>query len=407
MRGLAAGLRAADPTVRLLCVNQFGINLGFYMLMPYLLAYLTGDVGMAVGAAGFLLGVRNLCQQGLFLVGGTIADRLGHKPMIVAGCALRTAAFAALALPANVPVLVAAMAATGVAGALFNPAVRGYIAARAGADRVEAFALFNVFYQAGLFAGPIVGVALTAFDFRYACLTAAGVFAVLTVAQARRLPAQDAGPAGPPTTVWADWRAVAANRRFLAFSLAMAASYVLGFQVYLALPWLVGGAPLAVTGLFAASALVTILGQARTTAWCRRRLGHRRAMPLGLAVMAAAFLPPLLVVHTGLGWRTAAAVLCAALLAAGTMIAYPFEMDTVSAMANGRTATYYGCYSTITGVAIAAGNLLLGAALDRTGGPLPWLVLIATGLAGALAVRALAPGPRAPEPVPRVAAAVN
>lgn len=37
---------------------------------------------------------------------------------------------------------------------MFNPAVRAYLAIDSGERRVEAFALFNVFYQAGILAGP-------------------------------------------------------------------------------------------------------------------------------------------------------------------------------------------------------------------------------------------------------------
>jgi uncharacterized membrane protein (DUF485 family) len=44
---------------RMLMINQFGINLGFYMLMPYLAGYLAGPLGLAVWAVGLVLGVRN------------------------------------------------------------------------------------------------------------------------------------------------------------------------------------------------------------------------------------------------------------------------------------------------------------------------------------------------------------
>lgn len=73
-----------------------------------------------------------------------------------------------------------ASAATGFAGALFNPAVRAYVAQDAGERRVEAFALFNVFYQTGILLGPVIGLALTGLAFQVTCLTAAAVFAVLT-----------------------------------------------------------------------------------------------------------------------------------------------------------------------------------------------------------------------------------
>jgi hypothetical protein len=44
---------------RMLMINQFGINLGFYMLMPSLAGYLAGPLGLAVWAVGLVLGVRN------------------------------------------------------------------------------------------------------------------------------------------------------------------------------------------------------------------------------------------------------------------------------------------------------------------------------------------------------------
>lgn len=136
MKGTLAQVRSYDRAVQLLMVNQFTINLGFYMLMPYLAAHLSGTLGLAGWVVGLVLGVRNFSQQGMFVVGGTLADRLGYKPLIVAGCVLRTLGFAALGFVDSLPALLAASAATGLAGALFNPAVRAYLAAEIGRAHV-------------------------------------------------------------------------------------------------------------------------------------------------------------------------------------------------------------------------------------------------------------------------------
>ena len=61
---------------------------------------------------------------------------------------------------------------------------------------MEAFALFNVFYQAGILAGPLVGLAFAAVDFRLTAACAAAVFAVLTIAQLFALPQHDSEPTG-------------------------------------------------------------------------------------------------------------------------------------------------------------------------------------------------------------------
>ncbi|SED22883.1 hypothetical protein SAMN05428945_4255 [Streptomyces sp. 2224.1] len=44
----------------------------------------------AAWAAGLVLGVRNLSQRGMFLIGGTLADRYGYQAPIMAGRLLRT-----------------------------------------------------------------------------------------------------------------------------------------------------------------------------------------------------------------------------------------------------------------------------------------------------------------------------
>ncbi|NKY43891.1 MFS transporter [Nocardia cerradoensis] len=397
-----ARFRSFDPAARLLMVNQFGINLGFYMLMPYLAGYLAGPIGLAAWAVGLVLGVRNFSQQGMFLVGGTLADRLGYKPLIVAGCLLRTAGFALLIFATSLPMLLIASAATGFAGALFNPAVRAYLAAETGDRRVEAFAVFNIFYQAGILVGPLAGLALLVTDFRVTAAAAAVVFAVLTLAQLFALPPRRASEPAVRTTVLQDWRTVLANRRFLAFAVAMIGSYVLSFQVYLALPlqarYLSPGHAQALTsGLFVVSGVVAVAGQLRITAWFRRRWGTGRGLVVGMGVLAASFLPLLLVPGPrpfGTVTAVAALLISAAILAVGTAAVFPFEMDTVVSLSGGAlVATHYGFYNTVVGVGILTGNLVTGVVLDaaRSAGldAVVWAGFAAIGALAAFALAAL------------------
>ncbi|MGH3391961.1 MAG: MFS transporter [Actinomadura sp.] len=397
-------IRSYERSVQLLLLNQLTINVGFYMLMPYLAGHLADDLGMAAWTVGLVLGMRNLSQQGLFLIGGTLADRLGYKPVIVAGCVLRTGGFALLGLVDTLPALLVASAATGFAGALFNPAVRAYLACDAADRRVEAFAVFNVFYQAGILAGPLIGLALVTVDFRLVCGVAAAVFAVLTLVQLRWLPPRRAA-APVEAGVLADWRTVLANRPFLLFACAMAGSYVLSFQIYLLLPLMLqrhlggraGGALGGVSLIFVVSAVTAIAGQLRITDWARRRWDAPAAITRGLLLMAVSFLPLVgygLTAHGTAGpvALLAAVVLCTLLLALGSALSFPFEMDTVVRLSAGRlVATHYGLYNTIAGIGIAAGNLLSGTLLDTAGsGPLPWIVLTVLGAACATALHLLA-----------------
>ncbi|MGN2642061.1 MFS transporter [Nocardia takedensis] len=398
-----------DLPARLLMINQFGINLGFYMLMPYLAGYLAGPLGLAAWAVGLVLGVRNFSQQGMFLIGGTLADRLGYKPLIVAGCLLRTGGFALLVVADSLPGVLIASAATGFAGALFNPAVRAYLAADAGERRLEAFAVFNMFYQAGILAGPLVGLALMTLEFRLTAAVAAAVFAALTLAQLLALPPRRAEAPAEATSVFEDWRTVVSNRRFLGFSVAMIGSYVLSFQVYLALPLqaeFIAGArsQILVSGLFVVSGVVAVAGQLRITAFLRARWGPATSLVAGMSVLAAAFVPLIAVPGTA-RFGTAAAVgallLTTTLLAVGTAAVFPFEMDTVVTLSGDRlVATHYGFYNTVVGVGILLGNLatgtVVGAAHDAGADWAVWAGLAVIGLASTWALRRLAtsePGP--------------
>jgi predicted MFS family arabinose efflux permease len=417
-----AQFRSFDRSVQLLAINQFTINIGFYMLMPYLAAHLSLGLGLAGWLVGLILGVRNFSQQGMFLLGGSLADRFGYKPLIIAGCALRTAGFAMLGLVNSVPALVIASAATGFAGALFNPAVRAYVAKDAGPRRVEAFAMFNVFYQSGILLGPLIGLLLTGIAFQLTCLVAAVVFAALTVLQVRSLPDRRSTDEGERGSVLSGWRAALGNRRFLAFSLAMIGSYVMSFQVYLALPLetrrlapseTVG--TIEVGALFAVSGIIAIVGQLRVTAWCRTRWSNGRCITTGLALMGLAFAAPLLTVSSSGGGQESSAVLMfvpllvsIAILTLGTVVVFPFEMDTIVSLAGERlVATHYGLYNTICGVGIAVGNLATGASLDlarSSGVPwLPWVVLMLIGAGCALGVGALSRSGRLTLPTTAVA----
>ncbi len=384
-------MRRFPLAVQLLLVNQLGVNTGFYLLIPYLATHLSEDLGMSAAVVGIVLGVRNLSQQGLFIIGGSAADRLGARGVIIAGCGLRTVGFGLFALGDGLPVLLAASVLSGLAGALFNPAVRAYLAQEAGDRKAEAFALFNVFATTGALVGPLLGSALLLVDFRASALTAAGIFAVLTVAQALVLPARKVEPA--KGGVLADWREVVGNRAFVAFALAMVGMFTLENQLYLLLP---DGARRA-TGWDGAAGLVFLVGtlanlalQLRITRSLTSRGARARWISAGLALMGLAFLPPMLVAGAGDGsWWAAVPVLVGVLiLNLGVMIASPFVMELIPGFGRPElTGTYFGIFYVVSGIAAAVGNTVVGWAMDAgdRGGAewLPWACCSVFGLASA------------------------
>jgi hypothetical protein len=388
-----ARFRALTPAARLLVVNQFGINVGFYMVVPFLATHLVDDLGYAAALVGVVLGVRTLSQQGLFLVGGTAADRLGARPMIVLGCALRVLAFGLFALVTSPAGIVAATMLVGFAGALFNPAVRAYLSREAGEERASVFAVFNTAADAGAFAGPLLGAALLAVDFRLVAVLACLTFLVLTVAQVLVLPAH---PVETHTEgVLGSWGAVVRNRRFVAFTLCGSAYFAMYNQVYLVLPLeaqRVTGTPAVVGVLFAVSTVAGIALYVRVAAWAGSRWPPGTCVATGLALMGAGFVPvalsALLPTAGVLAPAAALPVLGGAVVfTLGIALANPFTMQLLPVVGSERLiGTYYGFYYLVSAVVAAAVSAAAGALLDLDGAG--WraaapVALLAVGLAGA------------------------
>ncbi|MFD0206185.1 MULTISPECIES: MFS transporter [Saccharothrix] len=376
-------MRRFPWSVRLLLVNQFGVNTGFYLLIPYLATHL-GELGLSVAAIGTVLGVRTLSQQGLFLFGGSASDRLGPRRVIIAGCAVRAVGFGLFAAGESVAVLLAASVLSGVAGALFNPAVRAYIAEES-EDRAGAFALFNAYGQAGALVGPLLGGVLMLWDFRVAALVAAGIFAALTVAQAVVLPDRPAAP--HRGTVLDDWRECLSDRRFLAFTAALTGMFVLQNQLYLVLPLearRLTGSSFAVAALFVVTTVATLLFQVRITK-ALGRFARGRAIALGLAVMGLGF-GATAAAHLGPLGGVTPVLVAALLLSVGVMIAHPFVYDLIPEFGRtGLAGTYFGVFYLVSGLAAALGNAAIGWVFGRSA-PAASLLCVGIGLGCAAAV---------------------
>ncbi|MDA3642798.1 MFS transporter [Saccharopolyspora indica] len=411
-------IRSFPLAVQLLLVNQLGVNTGFYLLVPFLAGYLGQELGISAALIGVVLGVRNLSQQGLFLLGGSASDRLGARGVIIAGCALRTVGFGLFAFGTSLPVLLLASVLSGLAGALFNPAVRAYIAQEAGDRKAEAFSLFNVFANTGMLLGPLLGSALMLVGFQLSAIVAAVIFALLTLAQLAVLPVRRVERSR--TSVFADWRRALTDRRFLAFTGALTGMFVLQNQLYLVLPMHAEhatGSPAAVSMIFLVSTATSLALQVRITARIKDRWSRGRCIATGLAVMGAGFAvtavaatvlqPAQSASPAETALRLAPVLITAFTLSLGVMLAQPFVYELIPSYGGERlSGTYFGVFYLASGVTAAGGNALIGWTSDLAGGRWPWLpsllcVLIGTGSALAVAAldrrRGIAPGLAGPD----------
>ncbi|MEU2793420.1 MFS transporter [Streptomyces sp. NPDC007100] len=427
--GTVATWRESSPVVRLLMVNQFGVMLGFYLILPNLSAHLSGDLGLSAALVGLVLGVRTLSQQGMTLFGGTAADRLGCRWLILSGCALRSVAFVMFAMFDSLLGIMAAAVVTGISGAVFTPATRTYLTRAAGENKLAAYALFNMAGNTGALFGPLLGSVLLLWDFRVVAAVSAGVFAVLTAAQAFLLPPQPQAKSG--RSVFGDWRYLMSDRPFLVFVAAVSVLFVAYNQLYLLLPMeitRVTGSAGSVSLIFVVMAVIGMAGSVPLATRVPRRLGRGRAVALGVALCGLAFVPTAFSgalqggrpPGEGVSSASVPGMLLSALpvlaatvvLAVGHTIAISLSQEVaVSYAPPGLIGTYIGMFSMAAGLSAAGGNFLIGYLSDlgnRYGMRwLPWLFLVVLGAAAAWAVTRMRHIPEGHESVPARRAAAK
>lgn len=395
-----------NPLLRLLILTQLAFNVGFFAVLPFLAEHLGTAIGMAGWMVGFVLGLRTFSQQGLFVVGGALADRYGVRPVVLAGCVLRIAGFAWLGYADEDWSVIASVLLIGFAAALFSPAVESEVARQAvvreesgGGPRTGVLALFTVAGQAGAFVGPLIGALLLAVDYRVVCLAGAGVFVLVLAGHYVLLPQHI--PGRERVEVRGGLGGLLRNRRFLALCCAYGA-YLLAYnQLYLLLPDEVEratGSQSALAWLFGLSSLLVVAAQLPVTRWAAGRLDLRRSMAWGLLLIASGF--GVVGLARPAEWTGTAGLLPAAgfvvLLTVGQMLVAPAARAWVPDLAaKGRLGLYTGAMSSVSGLIVLVGSAAAGALMDANlPAPVPWLALAAVPVASVLLVPGRVPTAR-------------
>ncbi len=342
------------------------------------------------GLIGLILGLRTFSQQGMFILGGTLADRYGAKAIILAGCVVRVAGFLLLACGASLWPIILGACLTGVGGALFSPSIEALLA-RAGTlsqangkrSRAEWFALFAVCGELGAVIGPVAGGVLSGIGFRHIALAGAGIFLLALAVLFFCLPAD-----GHTTTTRrrVPWWTPLRQPRFVAFILAYS-SWLLSYnQLYLALPVEIQTfrRPRAGSGAALYAGLAVDYHPPAPSRPLRPANG-RRAHPAGGLSAAVGFLCQRGVIRRRPTRRRLLRLMPAAgfvtLLTLGQMLLVPAAKDLIPLFAEESTlGAHYGALATAGGCAVLAGNLLLGHLLDQALIPspqavYPWLLL--------------------------------
>jgi DHA1 family multidrug resistance protein-like MFS transporter len=331
-----------------LLITGMIMYLGYYALIPYLSYHLTHSLLITPALVGLLLSVRQLSQQGITFLTGMLADRLGYKPMMCIGMAIRGIGFALFGVVSNVSLLFAAAVFAGLGGALFEPPREASLSALTPPEeRTRVFAIKKVLNNIGIALSAVLGGVLIAFDFRWLSLVCGASYLIAAGITYFALP--DIKAQITALSFRNMWRNVLGDRPFLKFVFCITGYNFLYLQMFFTIPLqavAITGSVQAVSTINLALAVIIVFCQYPITR-SMSRWHPIRAIQAGLLLMALG----LLLLGTAQGWVLF--TLSVTLFALGMMIVEPAEFDVIAGLAKPElAATYFGFAS----VALAVGG---------------------------------------------------
>lgn len=388
-------LRGLQPGEAVILLADLAINLGFYMLIPYISIHVSEDLRLSATAAGTVLAVRMGVQQVLQVLAGPTADLYGYKRVLLAGLLIRSVGFASFALMGNLAGLLVSAVLSGMGGALFSSAERAaYAALNPGNDQSTRFALLYTAQSVGTTMGPLVGSLLLGVDFRVLSVAAGFVYLPIALLVFFFLPNLQSGrerpaPAKALSAVVTSVLAVARNRAFVTYCLISAGFWAISGQINISLSLKaanVTGSPTSVKYLLLTSSILVIALQYLLTRWTEGMGQPLLRWALGSAVSGLAFL--VLIPFPGMAGLEA----CVVIMTLGGMLLRPVDYQMVVGMApRDSIASYYGFSSIAVALGGSAGQYLGGSLTDvaaTTGQAwVPWVTFAALGLAAAAGMR--------------------
>ncbi|WP_336250434.1 MFS transporter [Stomatohabitans albus] len=393
--------RALPPHLQLTIITSFVFNCGFFLVIPFLASHMKDDLAFAGALVGVVLGVRTFAQQGMFFFGGMLADRFGIKPSLLMGCVIRILGFLFLGFAVEPVGMITGAVLTGLAGALFTPAIESAVSTWAhevetsgGITRKETWGIYAVFSQMGSVVGPGLGAILFGVPFPLVCTIACGAFFVMFVLLALKLPRHIEGLeySNPLDSI----RAITANRVFIIFAIINASFLITYNQLYLALPadisrqGMPGGL---IAWYFGLASVISILGQMPLARLAIAK-GFRTTLVRAYVIMAAAFLPLLAVspfAGHGEWFQALPAIAMVILLHIGFMLSAPMTRDLTAVLARERhVATHMGVVGTMGGIGVLVSSTITGSLLEYTTEPsllsvIPWIGCMVFPICSAIA----------------------
>jgi len=375
-------------------VTVFLDLVGFGIVIPLLPLYGV-RFGAGTVAVTWLLALYSLMQFLFAPWWGRVSDRVGRRPVLLLGLFGSAASYLALGLAGSLPLLFAARAVNGFAGANVGVA-QAYVADVTGPhDRAKGMGMIGAAFGLGFIFGPAIGGLLlhwgpaAPFLGAGALAAANGVFALFRLPESLPPERRSVGPVG---TGLADrFRTLLGGGTPARLRVLFAAGFLVTagiaamegtFSLWADRRWALTASSIAF--LFAWMGIVGVVAQGFAVGRLVRRFGERRAAVLGLALLAAGLAALALAPTLPL---LAAAV---ALVAMGHGISVPSVSSLISRQGGaGEQGRILGVSQSLSALGRVIGPVAGGVALAHVGSAAPFLsgAVLAAGALLLLAMR--------------------
>ena len=150
-----------DTAIWVRVVGTILTSLAGFMMRPYLVFYLYDKLDGSIFLSMLIIGLQPLCGIFVNLYAGSLSDRYGRKPMMLAALIIQAFAIGGYMFASHVWEFAVISIINGIGHAMFGPAANAQIADVVPQEkRAEVFALLHTALNMGSAFGPLIGLLL-------------------------------------------------------------------------------------------------------------------------------------------------------------------------------------------------------------------------------------------------------
>lgn len=364
---------------------------GFFAVIPLITVHYVDELGWTAASIGAVLAIRQFLQQGISSITGAVADRIGAKPLICFGMAIRIVSFLMVAVADEYVILLAAMVLMGVGGGFFEaPEQAAIVALTTPDERRRFFSLNGVVAGLGTSLGTQIGALALGTDFMIVALVGASAFTIVFLINLLFLPAVKVSIGGQSAS--AGLKLALGDRLFMGFNILLLGYWFMWAQFSISIPLLatnISGSR-AVAWAYAVNSAVMILFGYLLPRSLERRISNFSLL-IGGIVLTALGMAAIAWVHT-----IVPLMVCVFVFSVGMVLARPGQQTTVAGLARPEAlGAFMGIGQLSVAVGGGAGNFFGGVIYDYSQAQhvlwFPWILFGLVGMTSAIGLIWLRP----------------